>query len=239
MNALIGRLALGPVLLAGCNLVSTDLTRVTVQLPIETYMVDTNDHSKVKLPPGVPAVACTSDANCCPSGCAGDGYTLACGGQTCQATVVATLVAPVDLSADPQVAQARSAADVSLRDIEYAVCDNTLTVAIPQIELWLAPTAVTRPDPSMGAKKLGTVPMVPAMQSVACPADRQNPDPKQFAKVALEPNAAATFASFAGDLKMRFNALAVCTLLVTAGDPTPTGAVTVLLSGTADAHLSL
>src|SRR5690242_19967746 len=128
MKPWTARLALAPVLVAGCNLVSTDLTRVTVQLPIETYMVDTNDHSKVKFPPSIAAVACASDANCCPSGCAGDGYTLACSGDTCEATVVATLVAPVDLGADPQVARARSAADVTLRDIEYALCDNTLTV---------------------------------------------------------------------------------------------------------------
>jgi hypothetical protein len=225
--------------LASCNLVNSDLTKVDVQLPVETYMVDTADPRNVHLPGSVPTVACSGDAACCPGSCQGDGFTLSCGAGSCQATVVAQLVAPVDLSTDPNVAKAKSLADVTLLSIEYGVCNNSLSVPTPQIEIWLAPETVTRADPTMGAKKLGTIPMVPAKTSVGCPPDPMHPDPTKFAKVMLEPDAQATFTSFAKDFKTKFNAIAVASFVVHAGEAQPTGSLTVLLSGVAQASLSL
>src|SRR5262249_22290077 len=105
----------------GCNLVSSDLTRVTIQLPIETYMIDTTDHNTVALPQMVPAAQCTGDPACCPSGCQQNGYVLGCSGGRCQATITATLVARVDLSSDTQLTRAKSVTDMQLKSIEYAI----------------------------------------------------------------------------------------------------------------------
>ena len=221
-------------LLASCNLVNSDLTKTQIQLPVQMYQVDTTDHNNVKLPPSVPSVPCSSDATCCPTGCQQDGYTLGCMAQTCEATVSVTLVSTVDLSTDPSLAKAMNFADVTLHSIEYGVCMNTLTVAVPQIDLWLAPQAVTKPDPTMGAVKIGTIPMVPAMTNVSCPPQGQAVDPTKLAQVQLTSNASATFKSFAKSPQTKFNAIAVGTFLVKAGDPTPMGAMTVYVSGVAE-----
>ncbi|HJZ86275.1 MAG TPA: hypothetical protein VKN99_13940 [Polyangia bacterium] len=210
-----------------------------MQLPVETYMVDTMDATNVHLPPAVPTVQCGGNAQCCPTSCQGTGWTLACNAGTCEATVIAVLVAKVDLSTDPTLARAKSVSDVTLKSIEYAICNNTLNVPVPQIEIWLAPETVTKPDPAMGAKKIGTVPMVAPMQNLNCPADLTHPDPSKFAKVMLEPDAARTFLTFTQNVKTKFNAIAVGTLVERGGAPVPTGSMTVLLSGTADVSLSL
>ena len=230
------RLLLLAACLAACNLVNSDLTKTQIQLPVQMYQVDTTDHNNVKLPPSIPAVQCSSNDLCCGGqSCQGDGYTLACGsGGTCQATVVATLVSSVDLSTDPNLAKAMSLADVTLKSIQYGVCDNTLTVDVPQIELWLAPAAVTKPDTTMGAKKIGTIPMVARMTNPGCPPNRMQVDPSKLAAVQLEPDAQATFKSFAQNFKQKFNAIAVGTFIVKAGDPSPTGAMTVYVSGIAE-----
>jgi len=223
--------------LAGCNLVNGDLTKTQIQLPVQMYQVDTTDHNNVKLPPMIPAVPCASNGAICCGGqsCQGDGYTLSCGTSgNCQATVVATLVSSVDLSTDPSLAKAMSLADVTLKSIQYGVCDNTLTVDVPLIEIWLAPAAVTKPDPNMGAKKIGTIPVVARMTNPGCPPDRMHIDPAKLALVQLEPDAQATFKSFAQNFKQKFNAIAVSTFIVKANDPTPTGAMTVYVSGVAE-----
>jgi hypothetical protein len=228
------RLLVLAALVASCNLVNSDLTKTQIQLPVQMYQVDTTDHNNVKLPPMIPSVQCSSDANCCPTGCQGDGYTLGCMASTCEATVTVTLVSTVDLSTDPNLTKAMSFADVTLKSIEYGVCMNTLSVAVPQIDLWLAPQAVTKPDPTMGAKKIGTIPMVPAMTNVSCPPQGQAVDPTKLAQVQLTSDASATFKSFAKSPQTKFNAIAVGTFLVKAGDPTPMGAMTVYVSGVAE-----
>jgi hypothetical protein len=221
-------------LLWSCNLVNSDLTKTQIQLPIQMYQVDTADHNNVKLPPSIPTVQCSSDAACCPTGCQGDGFTLGCSGTSCQATVSVTLVSTVDLSTDPSLTKAMSFADVTLKNIEYGVCMNTLTVAVPQIDLWLAPQAVTKPDPAMGATKIGTIPMVSAMTNVSCPPDPMHIDPATLAKVTLTPEAQAAFKTLFKNPQSKFNAIAVGTFVVKAGDPTPMGAMTVYVSGVAE-----
>jgi hypothetical protein len=203
-------------------------------------MVDTRDQTNLHLPAAVPDVVCQRDAQCCLPSCQGDGYTLSCGdNSTCQAQITVTLVQKVDLSGDPNLARAKTVADLTLRSLEYAVCNNSLTVAIPQIEIWLAPEAVTKADQSAGAEKLATIPMIAAMQNVACPPDPEHPDPRSFAKVVLEPNAPTIFATFAHDLSKPFNAIATGVLIERGHDPVPQGSVAVLLTGVADASLSL
>src|SRR5690349_17479205 len=106
----MGRTAALLLLWVGCNLISSDLTKVTVQLPIETYTVDTSDNTNVKLPEMLPDLRCHSNTECCPFGCSFDGYTIACadvgGTASCQATAKVSLVTKIDLSADPNLAKA-------------------------------------------------------------------------------------------------------------------------------------
>jgi hypothetical protein len=223
----------------GCDLVSSDLTKITVPLPIETYMVDTMDHQNLRLPQMIPTAACMADATCCPTGCQGDGYTLACGSsRACQATITPTLVERVDLSTNPDLTRAKSFSQVTLKSVSYGVCANTLTVAMPQVALWIAPETVTRPDPSLGAMKLGVVPAIPAQTDVTCPPDLMHIDPTKLAKVMLDPAAVQTFASLIGTSKTAFNVIVVATLVQRAGDPVPTGSATMLVTGSLSAALS-
>jgi hypothetical protein len=224
---------------AGCDLVSNDLTKVTVQLPVETYMVDTMDHQNLRLPQMIPTATCMTDSTCCPAGCQGDGYTFSCGsGATCQATIVPTLVERIDLSTNPDLTRAKSFSQVTLKSVSYGVCANTLTVAMPQVAIWIAPETVTRPDPSLGAKKLGVVPAIPAQTDVTCPPDLMHIDPSKLAKVTLDAAAVQTFASLIGTAKTAFNVIVVATLVQRAGDPVPTGSATMLVTGSVSAALS-
>jgi hypothetical protein len=201
----------------GCGLISSDITKVTFELPAKHY---TFNSQGLTLPPGAnQKVTCGAGGMIatCPA-------PLACDDGVCSAHVPATTVQKMDLSKDvPALAGHQSIADVTLERLHYDVV-STANVAIPAITLYLAPQTVTDPnDPS--ATKFGTVPAIPAGMSVS-------------GEVEKEPNADAIFTMFGHDLANPFNLIATTTIVIPTGT-TPMGMVDLTINGTIAAKISL
>ena len=217
--------------LAGCGLISTDITRLTFDLPTETYTFDT---AQWKIPPALdglnfPSIACGSDSDCCTLGSAAGldctMTTLACMSGSCAAELPESQATMIDLSQVPSLSSYTSLVSISISSIKYAVRNNTLNVAVPPLSIYLAPNTVTDPTDSR-AVLFGTVPSIPAG---GMPSGNVN----------LEPNAAATFQSFtsgANNLKTPFEIITAATVVIGAGTPVPTGAITIAVTGAISAQ---
>jgi hypothetical protein len=201
----------------GCGLISSDVTRVSFDLPTKTYTFDT---SSWMLPNTgtVPAVPCATTADCC----ALPGINCATAPLTCDGTMCALhypvhVVQTMDLGQEvPQLHGAQSLANITISQITYTVT-STLNVDLPELTLYLAPGSITDPtDPS--AALFGTVPATPAGAT-------------KNGQVALDPNAQQAFAGYAKNLDTPFNFIATTTVVVGAGMPIPSGQVIVSVTG--------
>jgi hypothetical protein len=217
--------------LAGCGLISTDITRLTFDLPTETYTFDT---AQWKIPPALdglnfPSIACTTDNDCCNNplaSAAGLDCTmtpLSCMSGSCGASLPESQATMINLSMQvPSLSSYTSLVSISISSIKYAVRSNTLNVAVPPLSIYLAPNTVTDPTDSR-AVLFGTVPAIPAG---SMPSGNVN----------LEPNAASTFQTFTSDLTTPFEIITAATVVIGAGTPVPTGAITIAVTGAISAQ---
>jgi hypothetical protein len=203
----------------GCGLISSDVTKVTFDLPTKHYTF--------AAPAGIPtqAVPCgvPQGVPTCPSV---GGVTLTCDNNVCTAHVPFTVHQTMNLKMEvPQLSSVNSQtlADITLESMSYAVT-NTTQIAIPPIELYLAPDGVTDPSDSM-AQKFATVPAVPAGQNAS-------------GDVVKEPGADDLFIMYGHNFGTSFNFIATTTVVIPSGTPT-TGMVDVTINGKVAAKLSL
>jgi hypothetical protein len=199
----------------GCGLINSDITKVTFDLPRKHYTFDSQGWNvpagvaqKVPCGAGTPLATCPAP--------------LTCDAGFCTAHVPVKVVQKMDLGKEvPALAGHQSIADITLETLTYDVM-STANVAIPPLELFLAPDGVTDPsDPS--AKKFGTVPAIAAGETTS-------------GAVEKEPDADATFVMYGHDLATPFNIIATTSVDVTM---TPTGTVDVTIDGTIAARFSL
>jgi hypothetical protein len=216
--------------LIGCSL---DITRVTFDLPNETYNFDTSMWGN--LPPAAagamfPSIPCTDDTQCCTLAAAANlscsMTPMTCPSGTCQAQIPESTYQPVNLAM--QVGQlatfpGHSLLNVSIGSITYQVSNNTLNVDLPPILIYLAPDGVTDPnDPQ--ASLFGTVPAIAA---------GTNPS----GSVTKTANADAVFEMYTKNVSTTFNIIAGATVVIAAGTPVPNGHITVTVGGTVTAKL--
>ena len=216
--------------LVGCGLISTDITRLTFDLPTETYTFDT---AQWNIPPALegaafPSIACTTDNDCCTLGSArrprlhDDDARLHVGLLRRGAPRVAGHDdQPVDRR-QPSLSSYTSLVSISISSIKYTVRSNTLNVDIPPLSIYLAPDGVTDPTDSR-AQLFGTVPSIPAGSMPS-------------GNVQLEPNAASTFQMFTSNLATPFEIITAATVVIGAGTPVPTGAITIDVTGAISAQ---
>jgi hypothetical protein len=216
--------------LVGCGLISTDITRLTFDLPTETYTFDT---AQWNIPPAVqgaafPSIPCTTDNDCCTLGsAAGLDCTmpkLSCMSASCAASLPESQATEVNLSTQvmPSLSSYTSLVSISISRITYTVRSNTLNVAVPPLSIYLAPDKVTDPtDPS--AQLFGTVPMIAAGTT-------------PMGNVQLVSNAASVFQSFTSNLATPFEIITAATVVIGAGTPVPTGAITIDVTGAISAQ---
>lgn len=231
------------VVAPGCGILSSDIATVSFDLPARHYVFDT---ATWKLPAGtVPAVPCTSSDLCCMLAQQLAGYDcaasppLVCDTSTPPGTCAVSIPVeppPQTINLKQQVPQlsslgsSQSLAAVSISEIDYQV-KTTLNHALPSVELFLAPSTVTSPDDPQ-AHKFGSIPAIPAST------DTTNGSTSS-GKVVLEPDAGATFSSYAYQFGTPFNFLARATFLLRGGDATPTGSVDITVSGKLSAKPNL
>ncbi|HXJ18962.1 MAG TPA: hypothetical protein VMT03_01925 [Polyangia bacterium] len=221
------------VLLCGCGLISSDLTKLTFDLPNQTYSFDTAKWGNLP-PPAVgatfPSISCTSDAQCCNDGSlvgvSCSMTPLTCPASTCEAQIPESTYSPVNLAMQVGALATfpgHSLVDVTIESITYTVSDNTLNVDLPPISIYLAPDGVTDPtDPS--ATLFGTVPSIQA---------GTNPT----GSVTKTANADAAFEMYTKNVSTTFNIIAGATVVIDAGTPVPNGHITVTVGGTVAAQL--
>jgi hypothetical protein len=216
--------------LVGCGLISSDITRLTFDLPTETYTFDTSMWGN--LPPGqVPAVPCTSDSDCCTAGgLVGISCTttpLACNASTCEARIPESVSSNINLVMQVPALSSfpgHALSSVTISSITYSVSNNTLNDDLPALTLYLAPDGVTDPsDPR--ALTFGTTSPVPA---------GTNPTNQ---RVTLASNAAAVLSMYTANISTPFNIIAATTVVIAAGTNIPKGAITLAVTGTISAQL--
>jgi hypothetical protein len=227
--------ALAALALGGCGLISSDVFRVTFDLPVESYTFDTAQWGT--LPPAAvgtfPSISCTpsadtTSAECCTLGAVAgiDCATtpLTCPSGSCEADVPASQSTTIDLATDvkPSLAQYTSLASITISSISYMVSNNTLNIDLPPVSIYLAPGGVTDSTDAR-AVLFGTVPQIPA---------GTNPS----AQVQLVANSGAVFQMFTSNLSMPFNFIAATTVKIVAGTPVPSGHLTIAVTGTLSAQ---
>jgi hypothetical protein len=202
----------GAVLLGalGCGLISSDITKITFELPSKHYVFTTQG---LTVPPGA-NMRLTCGAGglvpTCPA-------PSVCEAGVCTVHYPISVVQKMDLKKDAaQIAQYSSLANITIDRVGYDVV-STANVEIPEMSIYLAPLGVTSPsDPQ--AVKFGTVATIPAGATTS-------------GEVVKEPDADATFAIFAQDLTMPFNFIAATSVTWVSGSPVPSGMVDITITG--------
>jgi hypothetical protein len=221
------------VALAGCGLVSRDVTKVSFDLPTKSYAFDTNGGAW-KLPVGMfPRIPCGATeivTDCCnppaPLPHPDCGFTpLSCESGACTLRFPVTVVQQMDLKQEvPALANINSQylVDIYVSQIRYAAT-STLNVDLPGIDLFVAPDGVTSAaDPA--AEKFGTVPITPALTS-------------GDGLVEIAPNAEQVFARYAHEPATPFNFIATTVVVIPSGSPIPSGSVALSVTGQVSASL--
>jgi hypothetical protein len=216
----------------GCNLIDTKSLNVD-------YAFDPQEYNKSfgSTMGTVPTVAC--DPAISPDPCAavtqqlpaGAGVTLSCDGKLkqCVGSAELRLSYVVDLSSQtsfPPEAIQYGINAVDLKKVEYWIMSNTLNVAIPPVDVFVAPEAAK--DES-GGTKLGSLAGL-AARSTTCadPADPTGDATSNGAMVCDLPLTDAgknALANFAKDYKTKFQFIAHTIVTVKPGDPLPAGGI--------------
>jgi hypothetical protein len=212
----------------GCNAPKDEQTRVSFQLPTkvisfdaQTWMIPASNSV---------AVSCGGAADCCnpplpatPPDCAATPIACEAGLCTVKRTVTAAQV--IDLKGEvPALSNLDQPllCEVSLLRLRFLV-SNTMNVAMPPIQLYLAPLGVNDPADAT-AQTFGTVPAAPAGSSPS-------------GDVLEVPATDSVFTSYARSFGTRFMLIASTVVSVPSGSPQPSG--TLLLTVLADVSATL
>lgn len=202
---------------SGCGLISSDITDFDIALNKDftidtgTYQVDQASANALLSTSctSMPTACMTGAMSVCPMDCSG---TCAASG-TCELDLDVSLYQMVDLLNDQSQLKAfddRPVIKVAIDKVTFSVALNTLNVATPAMDVYVAPMTIMDPEDAM-AKKIGTIPAVPAGGT---PTD---------AEVQFTATGKQDLISTMGMFKTPFNILVGTTLVVTNGTPVPMG----------------
>jgi hypothetical protein len=204
--------------LAGCGLISSDVTNFNLDLPDKKFSIDTMSWNvDQQMATAVLNTMCTASSQCmaaAEAACAMD-----CSG-TCNASSRCTINLDVGLHTSvnllmekPELQQIndKSVIEVEIDDVLYLVEQNTLNVPTPEISVYVAPMSVMDPKDPL-AKKIGTIPPVTA--GMTTPAAQ---------KMMFTADGRTNLTTAMGNFKTPFNVIVGSTLTMTAGMPVPAG----------------
>lgn len=211
----------------GCGLLDAldKFKGITFQLPSRMYTVTTEDPRWRSPPPGgVPPVPCGGGlGDCCAPPISCSQFPLMCDEGKCALKFSYEEVSKVDLAKDaPELAAHKGDifSTVTLKQIDLQI-DNGLNVALPTIELYVAPASVTS-HTGNGAKRIGTIPRQPAAF-------------KGTVQLPLDDAGQQAFSNFARDFQTPFNFIMSASVVIKSGEPTPMGKIVVVVSGAVEA----
>jgi len=220
---------------AGCNLVDSKGLHVGYSFDAQHFTENLGDPNSAKT---VPQVACVPGASpdMCAQAAQAAGIDMSmvqvtCQTASCGATASFTLPQKIDLrnamTSLPSEAVQFGIDSVAIDRIAYWVASNTLDVATPVIDLWVAPDAAKDiTDPA--AVKLGTVASLPAKSSTCADAVDPKGDAmsngKQVCDVPLTDAGQRALAQYIKDyMKAPFQIFVHATLTAPGGSPMPAG----------------
>lgn len=208
--------------LSACGLIDPDVDDYRLQLPEKEFQVDSDEWNMTIAATTFPAVPCEVDCavqatTWCPDGaCAGE-----CAGTSCAVTVPLSKYQSVDLETEmEELRQVDQGPGVRVRieNIEFIIDVNTLNVATPPLDVYMAPIDVLA-LPDAAAAKIGTVPAIPAGSRTTT----------NIEYVAGGQDAAEVYLS---DYTTPFNLLVGGTARFEAGDLVPAGRMVGRVTGT-------
>jgi len=220
--------------LAGCGLISSDVTDFDLTLPEKKFTIDTagwdiqqSDADQFT------RLSCASDAAVCSravaSACA-SGCTGACNSnKTCDLMLDISLTQPVNLVAEkPELKSINDqpVIKVTIDSVTYRIATNELNVATPQLDVYVAPVSVVLADTESGATLIGSIPPIPAGQVSS--------DPEMLT---FTSSGRTQLVNIMSSFKTPFNVLVGSSLLITAGQRVPTGKLEAAISVNAHAGI--
>jgi hypothetical protein len=214
---------------ASCGLIDSDVTDFNLKLPEKPFNVDTADWmisvSGENMPSiECPAVDCTAAADMF---CAGGACTSDCDpGGHCAAHVPVSVSQPFDLaheSPELQTIDSQAAISVTVETVTFKVNENTMNVATPPLDLYMAPQGVLDVN-SADAVHIGSVESVVPGQTGAVPIDFT-----AEGKAAME--------MFMSSYQTPFTVIVSGNATMSAGAPVPQGKLSGVVSVTAHAGL--
>jgi hypothetical protein len=215
-------------------LISSDVTDVDLTLPDKSFTIDA---SSWQIDPTMTMAMLAMDCSAAPSVCdtaAQTACTMGCSGEcstsshTCDLKLAVSLYQPVNLlmeKPDLKTVTDQSVLKVSVDNVTYEVTGNTLNVATPILQIFVAPMSVTDPSDPM-AKEIGEIPAVPAGTTTTAPV-----------AVDFTSTGKADLQSIMATFKTPFNVLVGTSIEVTSGDPVPMGKLDAVLHVVAHAGL--
>jgi hypothetical protein len=222
LNARLAAAMLGLSLVAGCGLISSDVTNFDLMLPDKKFTIDASgwqvDTTKTPFSNGALAsVPCSTSTVCsaavaqvCPSDCSGTCDPTA---SSCELSLDVSRPLKVDLlneQPDLKTINDQPVIKVSIDSVTYAVMSNNLNVETPMVSVYVAPLSALKPnDPQ--ATLIGTIPPIPAMTT------------SDFQPLTFTPTGKAALINIMSTFKTPFNVLVVSSLVVRAGQMLPTG----------------
>jgi len=218
VGAVVGLTALCS--LAGCGLISSDVTNFDLTLPDKKFTIDTGrwqvdqtatDHYLTQ--------SCTMTQMCdsavqlaCPMGCSGSCNAV----QHCDLSLDVSLSQKVDLVTEkPELKSINDepVIKVTVDSVTYDVLSNSLNVDTPLVTVYVAPMSVVQVDPNdPQIKAIGTIPPVPAGQTTT------SPQPILFTATGK-----ADLVAIMSTFKTPFNVLVGSSIVVSDGQPLPAG----------------
>lgn len=221
--------------LAGCGLVNGKSISYDYSFDPQQFMQKLGDERTMAV---VPTMACDPAAS--PDPCAALGKQLPmptainmqcdAPSRVCIAVADVRLPYPVDLSQQslPSPVVTYGVDTVSVKKVAYWIMTNTVNVALPPIDLYVASSAA-KDEKDSSAKLVGSVSMLPA-KSATCAdaADHDASEPSMGAPVCdimLSPTGQAAMALFIKDYKTPFQFIAHTKIVAKGGDPLPVGTI--------------
>ena len=222
LNARLAGAVLGVSLVAGCGLISSDVTNFDLMLPDKKFTIDAsgwqvdgskspfNNGTLASVPCSSTSSVCNTVAQACSSDCSG---TCDAVSSSCQLSLDVSRPLKVDLlteQPDLKTINDQPVIKVSIDSVTYAVMSNSLNVETPMVSVYVAPISALKPnDPQ--AKLIGTIPPIPAGAT------------SDFQMLTFTPTGKADLGNIMSTFKTPFNVLVTSSLVVQAGQMLPMG----------------
>jgi len=208
--------------LAGCGLISSDVTDFSIKLPDKKFSIDATgwqiDQTQASQ---LLAMSCASAPTVCNTAaqnvCSGASCSGTCNAsKTCELSLDVSVVQSVDLlmeAPDLKTVSDQSVVKVAIDSVTFEVTNNNLNIDTPDIAIYVAPMSVVKADPNnTQIKQIGTIPPVTAGHTTAAP------QPITFTATGK-----AELQDIMGSFKTPFNILVGTSILVDKNSKVPTG----------------